>query len=42
MRITYDQAKRTRTLADRGLDFDDSLLVFEGITVEIEDRRKDY
>jgi uncharacterized protein len=42
VRITYDQAKRTRTLADRGLDFDDSLLVFEGITVEIEDRRKDY
>ena len=42
MRITYDQAKRTRTLADRSLDFDDSLLVFEGITVEVEDRRKDY
>ena len=42
MRITYDQAKRTRTLADRGLDFEDTLLVFEGVTVEVEDRRKDY
>ena len=41
MRITYDQAKRTRTLADRGLDFEDTLLVFAGVTVEVEDRRKD-
>ena len=42
MRIAYDQAKRTRTLADRGLDFEDTLLVFAGVTVEVEDRRKDY
>jgi uncharacterized DUF497 family protein len=42
VRITYDQAKRTRTLADRGLDFGDALLVFEGVTVEVEDRRKDF
>ncbi len=42
MRITYDQAKRARTLAERGLDFEDVPAVFEGVTVEIEDLRKDY
>ena len=42
VRITYDPTKRTRTLADRGLDFEDAVLVFEGVTVEVEDRRKDY
>ena len=42
MRITYDPAKRTRTLAERGLDFEDALIVFEGLTVEVEDTRKDY
>ena len=42
MRITYDPAKRERTFADRGLDFDDALEVFRGVTVEIEDLRKDY
>ncbi len=33
---------RLHTLADRGLDFDDAAIVFEGTTVEIEDTRKDY
>ncbi len=42
MRITYDPTKRTRTLIDRGLDFEDAVLLFEGVTVEVEDRRKDY
>lgn len=42
MQITYDPAKRIRTLTDRGLDFDDAVAVFEGVTVEVEDRRKDY
>ena len=42
MRITYDPAKRERTLVDRGLDFEDALEVFRGVTVEIEDERKDY
>ena len=42
MRISYDPAKRQRTLEDRGLDFEDSILVFEGLTVEVEDTRKDY
>jgi len=42
VRISYDPDKRQRTLEERGLDFEDALLVFEGITVEIEDLRKDY
>jgi uncharacterized DUF497 family protein len=32
MRITFDPAKRARTLADRGLDFADAEFVFEGVT----------
>ena len=42
MRITYDPAKRERTLAERGLDFEDSVAVFDGVTVEVEDTRKQY
>lgn len=42
MRITFDPAKRERTLAERGLDFADAAHVFAGITVETEDTRKDY
>ena len=42
MRITFDPAKRAKTLADRGLDFADAERVFAGVTVEIEDTRKDY
>jgi uncharacterized DUF497 family protein len=40
--LTYDPAKREKTLIERGLDFEDALIVFEGPTVEIEDTRKDY
>lgn len=42
MKITFDPIKRDRTLADRGLDFADAEIVFEGITVEIDDLRKNY
>jgi len=42
MRITFDPVKRARTLADRGLDFEDAAIVFEGVTVEVEDLRKNY
>ena len=42
MRLTYDPAKREKTLIERGLDFEDALTVFAGPTVEIEDTRKDY
>jgi uncharacterized DUF497 family protein len=42
MTISYDPAKREQTLQDRGLDFEDAPLVFAGLTVEVEDTRKDY
>lgn len=42
MGITYDPAKRAWTLRERGLDFDDAALVFDGVTVEFEDRRRYY
>ncbi len=40
MRITFDPAKRDKTLAERGLDFADAALVFAGATLEVEDTRK--
>lgn len=42
MRITFDPIKRYKALADRGLDFLDAEIVFEGVTLEFEDTRKDY
>ena len=42
VRVTYDPAKRQKTLDERGLDFKDAALVFRGVTVEVEDVRKEY
>ena len=42
MRITYDEAKRLRTLESRGLDFADAAKVFAGPMALFEDGRKDY
>ena len=42
MRLTWDPAKRAKTLAERGLDFADAAAVFAGVTVEVEDTRRDY
>jgi hypothetical protein len=42
MRITFDTAKREKTLAERGLDFVDAKLVFAGVTLEVEDTRRNY
>jgi len=42
MRVTFDPAKRAKTLAERGLDFEDAVIVFQGTTVEIEDTRRNY
>jgi len=42
MNITFDPIKRDKTLAERGLDFSDAAVVFSGVTVEVEDTRKDY
>ena len=42
MRVTFDPAKRAKTLAERGLDFEDAAIVFQGTTVEVEDARRNY
>lgn len=42
MRVTFDPAKRAKTLVERGLDFADAAVVFEGDTLEVEDDRRDY
>ncbi|QCG98996.1 BrnT family toxin [Azospirillum sp. TSA2s] len=42
MKITFDPAKRDRTLRERGLDFADSGEVFAGRTIDIPDERFDY
>ena len=42
MKITFDPAKREKTLRERGLDFLDAPLVFEGETFTVVDKRRDY
>lgn len=42
MRVTFDPAKRDRTLQERGLDFADAARVFAGLTLDRVDDRKDY
>ena len=42
MAITYDPDKRAKALAERGLDFEDVKYVFQGMTIEVEDLRRDY
>lgn len=42
MKITYDPAKREKTLAERELDFEDAPEIFAGITLTLEDDRQDY
>ena len=42
LRITFDPIKPARTLTERGLDFADAALIFAGVTIEIEDTRRNY
>ena len=42
MPVTFDPAKRDKTLLERGLDFADAAFVFEGDILEVEDIRHDY
>ena len=42
MGISFDPAKRARTLAERGLDFADAAEVFAGTTAEAESTREEY
>jgi uncharacterized DUF497 family protein len=42
MRISYDPAKRERTLDERGLDFEDAPELFEGFHLTAPDQRRNY
>lgn len=42
MKITFDPAKRQAALDERGLDFNDAATVFAGLTLTVQDARKDY
>jgi uncharacterized DUF497 family protein len=42
MKISFDAAKREKTLQERGVDFQDASEVFTGRVYEIEDIRRDY
>ena len=42
MKITFDSRKRDAALAERGLNFQDAILVFTGVTLAVEDMRRDY
>ncbi len=42
MRITFDAVKREKTLRERGLDFARARVVFDGLTITLQDQRQDY
>lgn len=42
MKITFDPAKRDKTLNERGLAFEDAAEIFAGPTFEFEDDRVNY
>ncbi|SHF82772.1 hypothetical protein SAMN05444339_1151 [Loktanella atrilutea] len=42
MQIEYLPAKRDTTLAERGLDMARAAEIFDGVTLTVEDARKDY
>jgi len=42
VRITFDPAKRAKTLAERGLDFADAARVFAGLHATLSDERREY
>jgi hypothetical protein len=42
VKISFDPAKRRAALNERGLDFTDAEIVFAGLTITIQDTRRDY
>lgn len=42
VKLTWDEAKRQVALVDRGIDFADAAMVFDGPVFEFEDMRRDY
>ena len=41
-KIEYDEGKRLKILAERGLDLAEAFLVFSGEYMQLEDDRQDY
>jgi uncharacterized DUF497 family protein len=42
VRFEWDEAKSEANFRDRGFDFEFATLIFDGLTLEVEDRRRDY
>ncbi|MET0446514.1 BrnT family toxin [Tardiphaga sp.] len=42
MKVTYDPAKCQTAIDERGIHFADAVIVFDGPTINLEDRRRDY
>ena len=42
MKLSFDPAKRAKTLTERGLDFARADEVFAGVSITLSDERKDY
>jgi uncharacterized protein len=42
MRFGWDPAKSERNARERGLPFDIAMALFDGATIEFDDRRRDY
>ena len=42
MRFEWDRTKSERNFEERGFDFEFATLIFEGPTLEVVDRRRDY
>jgi uncharacterized DUF497 family protein len=42
VRFAWDPAKSETNLNERGFDFEFATLIFDGPTVEVEDRRREY
>ena len=42
MRFTWDGQKSEANVVDRGFDFDFATLIFDGPTLERDDKRRDY
>ncbi len=42
MKLEWDEAKRQKTLIERGLDFADAVIVFGGEHFELIDDKQDY
>jgi uncharacterized protein len=42
VKITFNPAKREAALDNRGLNFADASIVFAGMTITVQDMRRDY